>query len=63
MAVLAMILIFLLEVINLRTVNLDTGIFELVIATIAGLGGYSVRGAREKKKAKSGSVSNEVEEQ
>jgi hypothetical protein len=45
MAVLAMVLIFLLEVINLRTVNLDTGIFELVIAVIAGLGGYSVRGA------------------
>jgi hypothetical protein len=51
-AVFAMILIFLLEVINLRTANLDTSIFELVITIIAGLGGYTVRGAREKKKAK-----------
>ena len=48
--VLAMLLIALLELANLYTTRYDTGLFELVVATIAGLAGY--KAGKGKRKAK-----------
>ena len=50
--VLAIVMIALLEIVNLFTTRYDTGLFEIVIATIAGLAGYRGGKAKARRKAK-----------
>jgi len=57
--VLAIIVIALLELVNMFTARYDTGLFELVVATIAGLAGYSGGRARRRRVEKGGEEGEE----
>ncbi|MEM2352448.1 MAG: hypothetical protein QXT26_08590 [Thermoproteota archaeon] len=48
MAVFGAFLIFVLELVNLFVTKYDTHLFEIAIATIAGLMGYSISGKKGK---------------